>query len=196
MFYYFPLWSLTTPTPPPPPRPTLCPRLVYNLMHEPSGKRRKTSHPQPPEQTTSRSSILFSPHGPLIFSGYLKLLLHACGLLILLLAIGFIVSASHREIDGRVTQHIRDLEEEKMQCAQKYRENQCDLYAHQPFFGTFCNQWEQCMKRDLRGIGRAKITMTVYGELINALVEPLTVKAMLTICLLLFGIFVGSTLAF
>ncbi|KAI9271614.1 Di-sulfide bridge nucleocytoplasmic transport domain-containing protein [Phascolomyces articulosus] len=179
-------------------------------MHEPSGKRRKTSHqlslppqeqqlqrpPEHPEQAISRSSFFFSHHAPLVFSSYLKLLLHAAGLFILILAILFILRVSQQEMDGRVMQHLQELEEEKLQCTQSYQENQCDLYGHQPFFGTFCNQWFACMNRDLRGVGRAKIMMTVYGELVNALVEPLTIKAMLAICLLLFGIFVGSTLVF
>ncbi|KAI8142625.1 Di-sulfide bridge nucleocytoplasmic transport domain-containing protein [Fennellomyces sp. T-0311] len=161
-------------------------------MLEPSVKRRKTSHSPP--HTATQQSFFSSPHAPAAFSSYLKLILHACGLLVVILVIHFFVSASRRELDGRVTQMLQELEDEKMQCAQKFRDNQCDLYAHKHFFGSFCNQWEQCMKRDLRGVGRAKLTMTVYGEMINALVEPLTFKAMLVICLLVFGIFVGSIL--
>ncbi|KAI7858545.1 Di-sulfide bridge nucleocytoplasmic transport domain-containing protein [Circinella umbellata] len=175
------------------------------MQEEQSGKRRKTSHPHPSPQplpseqitNTSRSSFLFSRHAPLVFSNYLKLLLHACGLFIFILAIHFILSASHREIDGRVMQHLQELEEEKIQCFKKYQENQCDLYGHQPFFSHFCNQWQQCMNRDLgAGIARTKMIMMAYGEMVNALVEPLTIKAMLTICLLLFGVFIGSTLVF
>ncbi|GAA5814978.1 hypothetical protein MFLAVUS_008482 [Mucor flavus] len=46
---------------------------------------------------------------------------------------------------------------------------------------------------DLELRGKSKIATQVFGELMNGFVEPLTLKAMVIICLLVFGFFIISS---
>ncbi|CDH48482.1 predicted protein [Lichtheimia corymbifera JMRC:FSU:9682] len=151
-------------------------------------KRRKTAAHDTP------TAITFPRQAPLLFSNYLQLALHVLGIATLAIVIVLVFYTAQSEIDARLAQHLEALEEEKLQCSQQYHRNKCHLYTQSSLFGELCEQWQSCMNREKGSIARSKIIMTTYGELVNALVEPLTVKTMAAICVLLFSTLLGIAL--
>ncbi|ORY93282.1 hypothetical protein BCR43DRAFT_496649 [Syncephalastrum racemosum] len=65
-----------------------------------------------------------------------------------------------------------------MQCADKFNEYHCHSKDQlSPLVQTYCTQLEQCLQRSMTG-QQTKIAVGVYGEIINAFIEPLTLKSM------------------
>ncbi|KAI7883613.1 hypothetical protein K492DRAFT_235273 [Lichtheimia hyalospora FSU 10163] len=152
-------------------------------------KRRKTASPDTPTAITS-----FPRQTPLLFSNYFQLVIHVLGIATLAIVIVLVFYTAQSEIDARLSQDLEAFEEGKLQCFQQYHRNKCHLYTQTSLFGELCEEWQSCMNREKGAITRSKIIMATYGELVNALVEPLTVKTMAAICVLLFSTLLGIAL--
>ncbi|KAL0073488.1 Di-sulfide bridge nucleocytoplasmic transport domain-containing protein [Phycomyces blakesleeanus] len=162
-------------------------------------KKQKTHHDTIVEFKRSikpKSRLLLTPDVPLIFGSYVKVILHTTCLLALLTLFFGIYMAVSKEINERFDQDVKFLENVISVCRQKYTGNHCSHPDLAPFLKPYCNEWKQCAERDPAMIGRAKIATRIFGELVNGLVESLTLKSMIGICLLAFGSFMLSSLAF
>ncbi|OAD72199.1 hypothetical protein PHYBLDRAFT_71209 [Phycomyces blakesleeanus NRRL 1555(-)] len=156
-------------------------------------KKQKTHHDTIVEFKRSikpKSRLLLTPDVPLIFGSYVKVILHTTCLLALLTLFFGIYMAVSKEINERFDQDVKFLENVISVCRQKYTGNHCSHPDLAPFLKPYCNEWKQYP------LYTAKIATRIFGELVNGLVESLTLKSMIGICLLAFGSFMLSSLAF
>ncbi|KAG8631479.1 hypothetical protein KVT40_000619 [Elsinoe batatas] len=100
------------------------------------------------------------------------------------------------DIDKKSTEAVSELLAEMAICARQYTDNRCAPETRVPAMETVCNNWEKCMNRDTRAMGRAKISVHTWAEVFNAFVEPISWKAMIFSSLLIFGCVALSNLPF
>ena len=81
-------------------------------------------------------------------------------------------------------------------CAKNYRENECGGQRVLPAMVEVCKNWERCMARDPKKIGRAKVSAHTFAKIFNSLIEPISWKAMIFSLLVFFGTVAVSNLAF
>ncbi|KAI8057494.1 Di-sulfide bridge nucleocytoplasmic transport domain-containing protein [Thamnidium elegans] len=139
------------------------------------------------------TSFLASPDAPIILSTYIKLVLHATGILIILFIFYQLIRSCTQEIQDRYDSELREFEDKTRTCHYNYISNDCGPDLKGTYWQTFCDEWDRCRNLQPQFIGKSKIATQVFGELMNGFVEPLTLKAMVIICLLVFGFFIISS---
>ncbi|KAI9031820.1 Di-sulfide bridge nucleocytoplasmic transport domain-containing protein [Phycomyces nitens] len=147
-------------------------------------KRQKTKHEtviiDTRQPTKLNLGFLITPDAPLIFASYAGVILHITCLLGLLALLFGIYKTVSKEVCNRFEQDVQFLESIVGACRQRYSENYCSSPDLAPFLIPYCDQWEQCMQRDSTMIGRAKIGTRIFGELINSIIESLSLKSMVS----------------
>lgn len=79
-------------------------------------------------------------------------------------------------------------------CRANYQMNQCATPL--PAMREMCEFWTKCMERDSTVMARATISARTFAQIFNSFVEPISYKAMIFTCVLAFGCFASSNLAF
>ncbi|KAJ1548337.1 hypothetical protein HK096_002094 [Nowakowskiella sp. JEL0078] len=80
------------------------------------------------------------------------------------------------------------------ECSKQYVVNSCSPQANRaPALETLCSEWEVCMARNPSEIGRLKVGAETLAEVINKLIEPLSLKTMVFACVVFFGSLYIST---
>ncbi|KAI4241356.1 MAG: hypothetical protein L6R42_011290 [Xanthoria sp. 1 TBL-2021] len=73
-------------------------------------------------------------------------------------------------------------------CARDYKDNKCDKSeARVPAMESICNSWEKSMQRDPTMVGIAKVSAHTFAEIINNFFQPISAKAMISLCVLFLG---------
>jgi len=85
------------------------------------------------------------------------------------------------DVDKRSSEAIAELLAEMAACAQQYTDNRCARDTRVPAMETVCNNWEKCMNRDPRSVGRAKVSAHTFAEIFNSFLEPISYKAMVSL---------------
>jgi hypothetical protein len=67
------------------------------------------------------------------------------------------------------------------ECGTKYTDNRCEKETRVPGMYEDCAEWERCMEKDPARIARFPLLAETLGEVVNEVVEPLSLKAMLFI---------------
>ena len=158
----------------------------------------KTSMPQdstkPHWFSSAASFIVNHPTLPYDLSQWAQLFFN----LFLILCCGYLVyclwSAVQGDIDKRAGEVAADVMADIAVCATHYRANNCDPKSRMPALETACSGWEKCMKQDAKKIGRAKVSASVFAEIYNSFIEPISWKAMIFTFVLVFGCFAISNL--
>ena len=65
-------------------------------------------------------------------------------------------------------------------CAKDYAENKCGRETRMPALESACNNWEQCMNKDPKAVGRARVSARTFAEIINSFLEPISYKTMVS----------------
>ena len=73
------------------------------------------------------------------------------------------------------------------ECSSMYIQNKCHPETRIPAIESLCNEWQKCMLRDPKEVGRLKVGAETLAEVLNKLVDPLSYKAMLFFIVILFG---------
>ncbi|PNS13772.1 Nucleus export protein brr6 [Sphaceloma murrayae] len=136
------------------------------------------------------------PTLPQILSWYAQLTLNfflVTGLIYLLYSFYATIKT---DIDKKSTEAVSELLAEMAICARQYTDNRCAPETRVPAMETVCNNWEKCMKRDTRAVGRARISVHTWAEVFNAFVEPISWKAMIFSLFIIFGCIALSNLPF
>ncbi|KAK7533906.1 Di-sulfide bridge nucleocytoplasmic transport domain-containing protein [Phyllosticta citribraziliensis] len=74
--------------------------------------------------------------------------------------------------DKAMTQALAEM----AKCAQDFKDNDCGG-RRMPALENACMNWEQCMKRDPKAVGRARVSAHTFATIFNSFVEPISYKA-------------------
>ncbi|KAI8977255.1 Di-sulfide bridge nucleocytoplasmic transport domain-containing protein [Mycotypha africana] len=99
------------------------------------------------------------------------------------------------EVEARYYLKLQDLSEQAKICHSNYITHKCGPDLIGPTWQKYCEEWDRCSTFRPQFFGKTRIIAQVFGELMNAFIEPLSYKAMLVIFTLLFGIFIIVGLA-
>ena len=65
-------------------------------------------------------------------------------------------------------------------CAREFKENKCERDSRVPAMETVCNNWEKCMQRDPYKVGRSRLSASMFAEIVNSFIEPISLKAIVS----------------
>lgn len=137
----------------------------------------------PPQQSTSSITTFFSflethPNLPHILSFYAQLLLNVFIVFFIIYIIYSFWSTIRSDVDKKSQEAAAEILAEMAICAQNYRENRCERETRVPAMESVCVNWEKCMSRDPRSVGRARVSAHTFAEIFNSFIEPISYKAM------------------
>eukprot|EP01137_Pigoraptor_chileana_P020883 Opistho-2@83813 len=135
-------------------------------------------------------------HLPYIIMGYLQLTFNAFVVgFMMYLAIQFLFTIQN-DVDIKVDLHSQDIMKEILLCSKNYADNRCTPPDRIPAMEELCMQWEKCMNRDPKVVGRAKISAETFAGIVNSFIEPISYKTMIFFAIFLFGFLFASNFAF
>ncbi|KAK3118007.1 hypothetical protein LTR53_000043 [Teratosphaeriaceae sp. CCFEE 6253] len=136
------------------------------------------------------------PTIPHILSWYAQLAFN----LFLLTSLAYLLATAYRafaaDVDKRAHDAMADVLAEMAACAHQFTANRCARGERVPAMEIVCEGWAKCMTRDPARVGRAKVSAGTLAEIFNSFVEPISYKAMVFTCVLVFGCFGISNFAF
>jgi hypothetical protein len=118
------------------------------------------------------------PSLPHILSFYAQLLLNVFLVFGLMYVIYSFWSTIIDDVDMRVQEASSGILADMAACAQQYRENKCERETRLPALEVVCDEWERCMQRDAKKVGRARVSAHTFAQIFNSFVEPISYKAM------------------
>ncbi|KAJ3301037.1 hypothetical protein HDU76_005881 [Blyttiomyces sp. JEL0837] len=168
-----------------------------NMNHEANARKRK-KFTYPPDDSPSKPSpdpyYFFHPSKHLVWTqvlmGYLRLgfTIFTMGLSVYLI-VQFIWTV-HHDLEMKAIEYSQEIAQQVADCSKSYLENRCSpVSARLPAMQSLCTEWELCMTRDPREVGRLKVGAETVAEILNKLFEPLTYKTMVFVSVLFFGTF-------
>ena len=81
-------------------------------------------------------------------------------------------------------------------CSKNYVDNRCSPPDRIPAMEATCITWENCMTRDPKTVGRARVSAETFAEILNSFVEPISYKTMAFFGMVVFGFTFLSNFAF
>jgi hypothetical protein len=125
---------------------------------------------------------------PYLISSYLQLIFNA---LTSSLAIYVLISAIRTirsDINNKMEEYATEIEMEIQRCTKLYLENRCAPETRRPALEQRCIEWDRCRRRDSRVLAnKASVSAETLGIILNALIEPIGVKAIVVVVLILAG---------
>ncbi|KAL8720412.1 MAG: hypothetical protein Q9225_002732 [Loekoesia sp. 1 TL-2023] len=128
------------------------------------------------------------PNLPHILSYYAQFLLNFFLVSVVIYMIYAFWSAIRSDVNEKSKEAASEILVEMAMCARDFRDNKCDKpEARVPAMESICNSWEKCMQRDPTMVGRAKVSAHTFAEIINNFFQPISAKAMISLCVLFLG---------
>lgn len=124
------------------------------------------------------SFIHTHPDLPHILSFYAQLLLNVFLVFFLIYIIFCFWSTIRADVDKKSEEAIAAVMVEMAGCARSFQDNKCDRSTRAPALEALCNNWEKCMNKDPRSVGRARVSAHTFAEIFNGFIEPISWKAM------------------
>lgn len=118
------------------------------------------------------------PDLPHILSFYAQLLLNVFLVFFFIYIIYSFWSTIRSDVDKKAEEAAAEILVEMAACAKSYRENKCDPSTRAPALEVVCNNWDKCMNKDAKTLGRAKISAHTFADIFNSFIEPISYKAM------------------
>ncbi|GAA5989662.1 hypothetical protein JCM10908_000579 [Rhodotorula pacifica] len=131
---------------------------------------------------------------PYVLLGYVQfgslalLAILTIGLLLLFL------STLYYDIQARLAELTVELRGEMIQCAKAYVDNFCQERRIPALEGK-CNEWEECMNREVVVVGKTRVVAETLAEVVNGFVDVISFKTMLFVVLTLGLTIYGSSVA-
>ncbi|KAJ3105230.1 hypothetical protein HDU96_008660 [Phlyctochytrium bullatum] len=125
---------------------------------------------------------------PYVLIGYLRLgfTLFIMGLTVFLV-VQFMLTV-HHDLKMKAEEYSAEITQQVLDCSKQYAANRCSPAAERlPAMQALCNEWELCMARDPKEVGRLKVGAETLAEILNRLFEPMTYKTMIFGSILFFG---------
>ncbi|KAI4243818.1 MAG: hypothetical protein L6R42_010626 [Xanthoria sp. 1 TBL-2021] len=128
------------------------------------------------------------PNLPHILSYYAQFLLNFFLVTVIIYMIYAFWSTIRSDVNEKSKEAAGEILVEMAMCARDYKDNKCDKpEARVPAMESICNSWEKCMQRDPTMVGRAKVSAHTFAEIINNFFQPISAKAMISLCVLFLG---------
>jgi hypothetical protein len=147
----------------------------------PRKKRRHDSNTQTQALPPRRESFWAQPHMPTLISGYVQVFFNLSILALILHLLLIFVQTVHRDVAMKSMEYSSGIEQEIFACGRLWKENRCERDQRVPAMEKICGEWEVCMNKDPRDVGKLKIGAETVAEVLNNLIEPLSTKTM--VCL-------------
>ncbi|KAI9269354.1 Di-sulfide bridge nucleocytoplasmic transport domain-containing protein [Sporodiniella umbellata] len=159
---------------------------------EPSNKKRRIEESE--SHTFSFKSTNYQISDiPFIILSYVRAFLHILGIIVILIVLISLVRICLEEIESQYQLEVTEIEEKVKNCNHNYISNNCGPNLQGLVWQQFCHEWDVCRRANMQNVGRAKIVTRVFGELVDTLIEPLTLKSMMFILFSVFGFFIISS---
>lgn len=128
------------------------------------------------------------PNLPHVLSYYAQFLLNLFLVSIVIYMIYAFWSTIRSDVNEKSKEAASEILVEMAMCARDFRDNKCDKpESRVPAMESICNSWEKCMQRDPTMVGRAKVSAHTFAEIINNFFQPISAKAMISLCVLFLG---------
>lgn len=117
------------------------------------------------------------PGLPNTLSVYVQFILNCFFAFCLMFVLYGIFSTIRHDIDERAVMESSEIMAEMTVCAREFKENKCERESRVPAMETVCNNWEKCMARDPFKVGRSRLSASMFAEIFNSFIEPISIKA-------------------
>ena len=124
------------------------------------------------------------PSLPNTLSFYIQLMLNCFFAFCFMYVLYCMFSTIRNDLDERAMMESSEILAEMAVCAHEYKENRCERHSRVPAMETVCNSWEKCMQRDPYKVGRSRLSASMFAEIFNSFIEPISWKAMVCIYVL------------
>jgi DNA phosphorothioation-dependent restriction protein DptG len=118
------------------------------------------------------------PHLPTVLSWYAQLALNVFLMFAFIYLLYSFWSTIRSDVDKKSQEAVAEVLAEIAVCAKHWKDNQCDRGTVLPALESVCREWENCMNKDHKTIGRAKVSAQTFAEIFNSFIEPISWKAM------------------
>jgi len=163
---------------------------------------RKTSAPpfetiegKPYWMSSFFSFVAQHPTLPNTLSQYAQFIFNVFWLSFLAYIVYCFFSAVLGDVNEKSNEAMADIMAKIAICTRDYEQNNCNGTVL-PALRPICAEYEKCMNQDFRKVGRAKVSARTFAQIFNSFVEPISYKAMIFSCVLIFGFLSISNLAF
>ncbi|KAH8816777.1 Di-sulfide bridge nucleocytoplasmic transport domain-containing protein [Xylogone sp. PMI_703] len=165
-----------------------------------SGLRSKSNTPKEDSSQGWLSALLTGiesrPNLPSVLSYYAQLILNFFLVFLTIYGIMMFWSTIRADVDKASEEAKAAVVAEMVLCAKEYVDNKCAPETRVRAMEAVCNNWEQCMSRDPDSVGRARISARTFAEIFNSFIEPISIKAMIFVVLILATCILVNNLAF
>ncbi|KAI8806485.1 Di-sulfide bridge nucleocytoplasmic transport domain-containing protein [Cladochytrium replicatum] len=191
-------WS---PAPVSPPVTPLSP-VVYNAEEENDYANGETPQMSPEvlqktnESTSRRRSSQRSVSHlamPYLIGSYVQLLFSIVMVAVTIYIVIHLVLTVRHDLKMKVDENVLEITAQIAECSKQYVLNTCAPETRAPALDKTCREWEVCMIRDPREVGRLKVGAETIAEILNKLVDPLSYKTMIFGSVLLFGTLISTS---
>jgi hypothetical protein len=124
------------------------------------------------------------PNLPHVLSFYAQLALNMFLVFGIMYLIYSFWSTIRSDVDKKSQEAMSEVLAEIAVCAKHWKDNQCDRGSVLPALESVCREWEKCMNKDHKSIGRARVSAHTFAEIFNSFIEPISWKAMVCLTLL------------
>ena len=116
--------------------------------------------------------------GPYILLGYLQFAFNSCLVIIgLYFLLSLLLALSH-DISERTAEYSVELQQEIMHCSEMYIQNRCEPGTRVPAMEKMCKDWEFCMNRNPKVVGRTRVAAETVAEVVNGFTEVISWRTM------------------
>lgn len=119
--------------------------------------------------------------GPYILLGYLQFVFNSCLVIIGLYFLLSLLLALSRDITERTAEHSIELQQEIMHCSEMYIQNRCEPSTRVPAMEKMCKDWEFCMNRNPKVVGRTRVAAETVAEVVNGFTEVISWRTMVCV---------------
>ncbi|KAH6573868.1 hypothetical protein BASA50_004884 [Batrachochytrium salamandrivorans] len=187
------------------------PMILDNRDIKPRGrKRKKTGEPllsneNSVDNHSEYNSKSISPvrgpsyhymHLPYLITGYIQVAFTFFIVCIVAYILVQLIASVRHDLQMKADEFSQEMTQQIAMCTKSYYENRCMPGQRVPAVYKVCNEWEACMSRDPRDVGRLKVGAETLAEILNKLVDPLSYKTMIFGALTLFGTLLFTSSAF
>lgn len=117
---------------------------------------------------------------PYLISSYLQLLFNVITSSIAIYILINAIKTVKSDINLKMEEYAAEIAMEVSRCARSYVENKCAPETRVQALEKMCSEWERCMNRDpTTQAGKASVSAETLGLILNSLIEPIGVKAII-----------------